>query len=108
MPARELAAAGDGALRRLPGTVGRAALASLVCPACAEPNSPMALICVRCGTSLIPMEPPPPPPPAPVIAPLPPLIEEPMKINWWLIIGLAVLAAIIITLAILYGVGVIF
>ena len=43
-------------LRRLPGTVGRAATASLLCPHCGEPNSPTAEICVRCALSMHPVE----------------------------------------------------
>ena len=43
---------GDGedlALRRLPGTVGRVAVASAACPHCAEANQLSATTCVRCG-----------------------------------------------------------
>ena len=66
----------DESLRRLPGTVGRATIASLPCPACAEPNAVSALTCVRCGASLHPVEAPPPPPePEPVYVPPPPLPE---------------------------------
>lgn len=43
-------------LQRLPGTVGRAATASLLCPHCGEPNSPTAEICVRCALSMHPVE----------------------------------------------------
>ena len=49
-------------LRRLPGTVGRAATASLLCPHCGEPNSPAAEICIRCALSLHPVEIPEPEP----------------------------------------------
>ena len=43
-------------LRRLPGTVGRAATAALICPHCAEPNPPAGEICIRCSLSLHPVE----------------------------------------------------
>lgn len=46
---------GDGedlALRRLPGTVGRVAVASAACPHCAEANQISAVTCVRCGGSM--------------------------------------------------------
>ncbi len=49
-------------LRRLPGTVGRAATAALLCPHCGEPNSPAAQICIRCALSLHPVEIPEPEP----------------------------------------------
>jgi len=44
----------DSGLRRLPGTAGRAALASLLCPVCAEPNPATGVTCVRCGSDLHP------------------------------------------------------
>lgn len=68
---------GEGAgLRRLPGTVGRATLASLRCPACTEPNPPAAVDCVRCGALLRP---------EPVLLlPPPPLPEQvPNALPWW-------------------------
>lgn len=88
-------------LRRLPGTVGKAATASIPCPHCGEPNSPAAQICVRCSLSMVIVAP--PPPPAPVYVPpppLPPLEPEPEKSQWiwWVIIGVLVLVIIGFTL----------
>ena len=76
-------------LRRLPGTVGRAATAALICPHCAEPNSPAAEICVRCALSLHPVDIPEPEPvvaAAPEPAPEPP--PEPARFDWWWIVAL--------------------
>ncbi len=75
-------------LRRLPGTVGRAATAALLCPHCGEPNSPTAQTCVRCLLSLHPVEPPPPvpvylPPPPPPPVPVPMGREYPL---WWILL----------------------
>lgn len=76
-------------LRRLPGTVGRAATASVPCPHCGEPNSPVAVTCVRCHQSMVIVAAPPPPPPAPVYIAPPPEPEpepEPSGIPWWWIV----------------------
>jgi len=91
-------------LRRLPGTVGRAAAASLICPHCEEPNAPTAEICVRCALSLHPIDIPEPeptleplivfaPPPEPAPAPAP-------GFDWWWVVAV-VMAVIAITLIIL-------
>ena len=45
----------DESLRRLPGTVGRATVASLACPFCYEPNALSAQTCVRCGKPMHPV-----------------------------------------------------
>lgn len=65
------ATAGDS-LRRLPGTSGRATVASVPCPHCAEGNLVTAEVCIRCGGLMDPppveqvvVAAPPPPPPAP-------------------------------------------
>jgi hypothetical protein len=77
---------GDASLRRLPGTVGRATIASLACPHCSEPNSLTAELCVRCGLSLHPVE---APPPLPVVYVPPPPPPEPEPVEpdtgwaWW-------------------------
>ncbi len=75
-------------LRRLPGTVGRAATAALLCPHCGEPNSPAAQTCVRCLLSLHPVE---PPPPEPVYVAPPPPPPMPVPIGreyplWWILL----------------------
>lgn len=86
-------------LRRLPGTVGRAATASLICPHCAEPNSPTAEICVRCALSLHPVdipEPGPQPEPLIVFEPHPEPEPEPEpspKFDWWWVV--AVIMAVV-------------
>jgi hypothetical protein len=89
-------------LRRLPGTVGRAATAALLCPHCGEPNSPAAEICIRCALSLHPVELPEPEPvvivvPEPEPEPEPPP-EKPFEWWWVALIGIciAILAIMII------------
>jgi hypothetical protein len=96
----------DGSLRRLPGTVGRATIASLVCPHCAENNAPSAELCVRCGKPLRPVA---PPPPVPVYVPPPPLPEpvyEPVRRTtpWWVwaLLVLAVVGALAAVAVIVY------
>jgi predicted RNA-binding Zn-ribbon protein involved in translation (DUF1610 family) len=89
-------------LRRLPGTVGRAATASLLCPHCGEPNSPAAQICIRCALSLHPVEIPEPEPviviPEPEPEPEPPPPEPAFEWWWVALIGIciAILAIMII------------
>ena len=88
-------------LRRLPGTVGRAATAALACPHCGEPNGPAALICVRCGGDMHPVAPPPPV----VLAPPPPAPEpEPEPITpfpWWWVLVIC-LCLLVITVVVAY------
>ena len=90
--------AGEDALRRLPGALGRVVIASVPCPHCNELNLPTATYCVRCGLSMQ-LLPAPPPPPAPVVLPAPtpppPPRPEPerMWIWWVLLITVFVLAA---------------
>lgn len=108
-----VAMAGDAtgaSLRRLPGTVGRAATASVACPHCGEPNSPVAINCVRCGRPMV-VE----PEPEPVyVAPEPePVYEEPEPepepergFPVWLVIAICmaiVVAAVAATLVLQYG-----
>ncbi|ACV77455.1 hypothetical protein [Nakamurella multipartita] len=90
-------------LRRLPGTVGRAATASLICPHCAEPNAPSAEICVRCALSLHPVdipEPEPQPEPEPIIVfepdPEPEPVPAPGFDWWWVVAGVMALVAIVL------------
>ena len=93
-------------LRRLPGTVGRAATAALICPHCAEPNSPTAEICVRCALSLHPVDIP-EPEPEPLIVFEPPPAPEPEpepvpRFDWWWVVAgaMAVIAIGLIVLLI--------
>ncbi len=91
-------------LRRLPGTVGRAATAALICPHCSEPNSPAAEICVRCALSLHPVDIPEPEPV--VIAPPEPEPEpEPLPEKnfdwWWIVAATAALVAIALLVGLL-------
>ncbi|MET0865649.1 MAG: hypothetical protein ABWZ98_15065 [Nakamurella sp.] len=92
-------------LRRLPGTVGRAATAALICPHCSEPNSPAAEICVRCALSLHPVDIP-EPEPVVIVAPEPePVVEpEPKRgFDWWWIIALVTaVIAIALILGLIY------
>ena len=94
-------------LRRLPGTVGRAATAALLCPHCAEPNSPTAEICVRCALSLHPVDiPEPEPEPLIAFAPLPEPEPEPEpapKFDWWWVVAvvMAVIAVALIVVLIM-------
>jgi hypothetical protein len=88
-------------LRRLPGTVGRAATAALLCPHCGEPNSPAAEICIRCALSLHPVEIPEPEPvvviPEPEPEPEPP--PEPAREWWWLaLIGICIAILVIMVI----------
>jgi predicted RNA-binding Zn-ribbon protein involved in translation (DUF1610 family) len=92
-------AVGDSGLRRLPGTVGRAALASLACPVCTEPNAPSAVHCVRCGNELRPrpvvVAAPAPPPPVVVQEP------EPRRVWWPYVLAGFVVVTILAGLAVL-------
>jgi hypothetical protein len=86
-------------LRRLPGTVGRATIASLTCPHCAEPNAVSATICVRCGLPLHLVD---APAPERVYIPPPPMpyVEPERTVAWWvwalLVVGTAVLVTLIV------------
>jgi hypothetical protein len=88
-------------LRRLPGTVGRAATASFICPHCAEPNSPTAEICVRCALALHPVEiPEPEPEPEPIIVfepdPQPEPEPSPGFDWWWVVAGVMAVTAVVL------------
>jgi hypothetical protein len=95
---------GAESLRRLPGTVGRATVASLACPHCAEPNAVTAITCVRCGQLLHPVQPPPPPPEVYVPPPPTPMPVEPEhSVPWWvwalIVIGLAALIVLVVLIS---------
>jgi hypothetical protein len=88
---------GGASTRRLPGTVGRAAAASVSCPHCTEPNLPTATVCIRCGESMQILAPPPPPPPPlpkPVLVPEP--IVEPVRERIWIWVLLAIATALLV------------
>ena len=94
----------ESGLRRLPGTAGRTALASMLCPSCHEPNPSTGVHCLRCGADLYPVEPEPVAvlPPEPVFVPEP---EPEPKNRWWLpylIAGIAALVALAVVLIVLY------
>jgi hypothetical protein len=96
-------AADDRGLRRLPGTAGRTALASMLCPSCHEPNPATGVTCLRCGADLYPAAPEPVAVmPEPVVEPAP----EPQPRNrWWLpylIAGVAAMLALAGVLVVLY------
>jgi hypothetical protein len=92
---------GEAGLRRLPGTAGRHAVATLYCPACTEPNPVTGVACIRCGADLHPRPepvvfapPPPPPPPAP-----PPPAPPPPRVWWpWVLLGLAIVAVFLVVI----------
>ncbi len=97
---------GDVGLRRLPGTAGRVALATMACPQCTEPNPLARTICIRCGADLHPAPPPPPPPPAPepVPEPPPPPSPPPPEVRrWWpwVVAGAAGLVALVLLVVLL-------
>jgi hypothetical protein len=98
---------GDGsqsaeqALRRLPGTAGRAAAVARPCPHCAEPNVVSAVTCIRCGRPMV-LPPPPPPvvvaPPPPPPPPAEPEPEPEPRSLWWLWAALAVIGLILLVI----------
>jgi hypothetical protein len=95
-------------LRRLPGTGGRATVAAVPCPHCAEPNSVSAVFCTRCGLPMVLPEPAPIPEPV-VYAPPPPpvVVEEPVKtVPWWVWALIGAGFVITVTLIILAVTGV--
>ncbi|HZC72271.1 MAG TPA: hypothetical protein VE442_16370 [Jatrophihabitans sp.] len=97
---------GDASLRRLPGTVGRVAIASVTCPYCNEPNAVAAVDCVRCDQPLHPVRFELPPEPVYVPPPEPAPEPEPQRNLWWLWVLIAVTAATVALVA-LYATDVI-
>jgi hypothetical protein len=87
-------------LRRLPGTAGRVAVASVHCPSCNEPNPVMGTHCIRCGADLhpVPVE----EPPAPVPEPEAPVVEPRRRPAWLLPV-----CAVIIVLTVMLVVAVV-
>ncbi len=88
-------------LRRLPGTVGRAATASVACPHCGEPNSPTAIICIRCSLPMVIAQPEPEPEPEPVYVPEPEPEPEPEPgFPWgWVIAACAFIVIVTVVVA---------
>ncbi len=84
-------------LRRLPGTVGRAATASIPCPHCGEPNSPIAEICIRCALTMHPVALP-PQEPIYIAEPEPEPEPEPVEERWptWVLVLVMVVILLII------------
>ena len=83
--------------------MGRAATASLRCPQCGEPNSPIAEICIRLSRHLVEITEPAPPP---IVEPEPepePIPEPEPGFPWWWVVLLAV-CVIIIMLMIVWAV----
>jgi hypothetical protein len=95
--------AADDSLRRLPGTAGRATVASLTCPHCAEQNPISATVCVRCGRSLHPE----PVSVAPAAAPVPePVVVEPEpESRAWDWVWVAALIAALIIVGVVVWIG---
>jgi hypothetical protein len=96
-------AADDRGLRRLPGTAGRTALASMLCPFCHEPNPATGVTCLRCGADLYPAAPEPVAVlPEPVVEPV---VEPEPRNRWWLpylVAGVTALIALAVVLVVLY------
>lgn len=97
--------AADDSLRRLPGTAGRATVASLTCPHCAEQNQISASVCLRCGRSLHPEPVYVAPAPVPVPVPEPVVVEpEPERRSWgWLWIVALIVAIILVGVIVWIG-----
>jgi hypothetical protein len=99
--------AGDTGLRRLPGTAGRVALATIDCPVCTEPNPVSGVICIRCGSPLHPAPPepvpePPAPPPVVYVPPPPPPPPPPKRAIWpWVLLGVLAVIAVVILVVLL-------
>jgi len=96
----------DEARRRAPGTSGTAAAASLACPSCAELNLPTAVVCVRCGASMLPPPPaaePPLPEPQPVVVVQPAPPPEPCgHPATWLVVLVTAVASVALTLLVVW------
>lgn len=89
-------------LRRRPGASGIRLPATVPCPACAELNVVVAVVCIRCGS---PMHPEPEPEPEPVVVVEAPPPPEPEPERWWLpwmTVLLAFYAVIILGLLLLW------
>lgn len=88
-------------LRRLPGTAGRVAIATLACPSCTEPNLLTASICIRCGADLHPapvVEEPAAPEPIPVAVEPRPAAPQRTPPWAWILVGVAAIVAIVLIL----------
>jgi hypothetical protein len=95
---------GDTGLRRLPGTAGRVAIATIDCWSCREPNLLAAVVCVRCGADLSG----PPPAPEPELVPVtvvvepPPPPPPPKPAIWpWVVLAVLFVAGLVLLLVLL-------
>ncbi|MEO5724036.1 MAG: hypothetical protein ABIQ39_01265 [Ilumatobacteraceae bacterium] len=93
---------GDGALARLPGTDGRAALSSISCPACGEHNPPVPTAnCLRCGAPLTPLKPVVTPDAPAVVAVVPPPLPRRRRIWPWVVATCVLAVALIVMIVVL-------
>jgi hypothetical protein len=95
----------DTGLRRLPGTAGRVAIATLDCPVCTEPNPVTGVVCIRCGSLLHPppaAPAPEPPPTQPVYYVPPPPPPPPKRVIWpWILLGVLFVLGVITVILVL-------
>lgn len=94
------AGAAGAALRRLPGTAGRAAIGALTCPHCTEANPISGETCLRCGGELHLAPPAPPPAPPPVAAPLPPTPLESPRPVWPIVVVVTLTLLLLVTVVV--------
>jgi len=93
---------GDASLRRLPGTVGRVAIASRPCPHCSEPNALSAEVCIRCHKPMTVVPEAPPPPPVYEVPPEPPIVVGGVSVPWWPWVVLLLALAVMVSIAVLH------
>lgn len=101
---RDGAEGGGESLRRLPGTAGRATVASVPCPTCAEANPIAAETCLRCGGPMVLVTAPEPvyvPAPAPAPVPEPEPVQTGIGWYWWLVGGATLVALIALVVVVL-------
>ncbi|HEY4411108.1 MAG TPA: hypothetical protein VGO87_14615 [Acidimicrobiia bacterium] len=79
----ELVDLSDSVLRRRPGASGIRLPATVPCPACAELNVVVAVVCIRCNSPMQPIPEPEPEPEPEVVVELPPA-PGPDRGLWWL------------------------
>ena len=92
----------EATLRRLPGSSGRRAVASVPCPTCSELNAPTSLVCIRCGGPMVLAEPDPEPEPEPEPDPEPELVpipDERSNLLWWIALGVGLVLVTVLVIA---------